>query len=104
MTKEKVTLCDVKEAEIDCRKIYGRKAFKLAPQILKITELKKGKDEEVSAACEMNSAEDICWDEIVAECPHRDQVTAKCMHDIYSRYAKEEIDFALKKNLESFSM
>lgn len=103
MNKEKVKLTDGSEAEINCTFLTGRRAFQLGPQVLKITGLKgtKGVDD-FSADCEMNSAVDICWDYIVPECPQRDHVCVVDMQRIYEKYAKKDIDFVLKKNLENF--
>ncbi len=101
--KEKVKLTDGSEAEIDCKFLTGRKAFQLGPQVLKITGLKGKKgDEDFAADCEMNSAVDICWDYIVVECPQRNHVDVEDMQRIYEKYAKKDIDFVLKKNLENF--
>lgn len=101
--KEKVKLTDGSEVEIDCKYLTGRKAFQLGPQILKITEIKGKKgDEDFSAGCEMNSAVDLCWEYIVVECPQRNKVCVEDMQRIYDKYAKKDIDFVLKKNLENF--
>ena len=101
--KEKVKLNNGSEVEITCKNLTGRKAFQLGPKILDIKELKTGKGDDMSAACDMNSAVDICWDYIVPECPQRDDVCVKDMQMIYDKYAKKDIDFVLKKNLENFS-
>lgn len=103
MVKEKVKLNDGTESEIDCKFLTGRRAFQLGPEVLKITELKGTKgDEDYSAGCEMNSAVDLCWNHIVVECPQRDHVCVEDMQRIYEKYAKKDIDFVLKKNLENF--
>ena len=105
MVKEKVKLYDGSDFEIDCKLLTGRKAFQLGPEILKITGIKgkKGEDD-FSADCEMNSSVDIVWDEIVVECPQRDQVCIEDMQKIYDKYAKKSIDFVIKKNLENFKV
>lgn len=105
MAKEMVKLNDGSEAEINCKHITGRRAFQLGPEILKIKELKssgKGEDADMSVVCTMNSAVDLCWNHIVSECPQRDQVGLEDMQRIYEKYAKNDIDFVLKKNLENF--
>ena len=103
MTKETVKLNNGSEVEINCKHITGRRAFQLGPQILKITSIRKGNDEEFAADCQMNSSVDICWNYIVSECPQRDDVCLEDMQKIYEKYAKKDIDFVLKKNLENLS-
>ncbi len=102
MAKEKVKLNSGEEAEIECKHIMGRKAFQLGPKILVIKGISQGKDGEMSAKCDMNSAVDICWDVIVAPCPQKDDVTSEDMQRIFEKYAKKDIDFVIKKNLENF--
>lgn len=103
MVLEKVKLINGSEVEINCKHLTGRRAFQIGPQVLKITGLKgeKGSDG-FSADCEMNSAVDLCWEYIVVESPQRDEVCVEDMQKIYDKYAKKDIDFVLKKNLENF--
>jgi len=100
--EEKVKLNDGSEVTIQCIPIGGRKAFKLGKEVLNINEIKSGKDGEFSAKCEMNSAVDVCWNYIVADCPQKEKICAEDMQRIYEKYAKKEMDFVVKKNLENF--
>lgn len=102
--KEKVKLNNGEEVEIHCKQLGGRRAFQLGPQVLKITELKKSNEKELAAGCVMNSAVDICWEYIVSDCPQKEDVCAEDMQRVYEKYAKKDIDFVVKKNLESFSL
>ena len=102
MVKETVKLNNGDEVEIDCKRICGRKAFKLGPKILVIKGVKEGKDKTFEATCDMNSAVDICWDEIVAKSPQSEDVCSEDMQMIFEKYAQKDIDFVLKKNLENF--
>jgi len=98
--KETVKLNDGKEVEIQCKRLSGRRAFKLSGKILNITEL-KGTEKDPVFRGEMNisQAPDICWDYIVVECPQRDHVCVEDMHRIYDKYAKSEIEAAMKPTL-----
>lgn len=101
--KELVKLNDGSEVEIMCKRLGGRRAFQLGSQVLKITSIKSSKgQEEFSADCEMNSAVDICWNHIIVDCPQKDDVCAEDMQRIFEKYAKDQIDFVVKKNLENF--
>ena len=101
--KEKVKLSDGKEVEIDCKFLTGRKAFQLGPKIMEINEIKGKKgDKDFSAGVKMNSAVDLCWEYIVVDSPQRNHICVEDMQMIYEKYAKKDIDFILKKNLENF--
>ena len=101
MGEETVKLNDGSEVQIKCKLLGGRKAYRLAPKILIINGIEtSGKSETVK--CDLNSAVDICWDDIVATCPQRDDVCMEDMQRIYEKYAKKEIEFVIKKNLEIF--
>lgn len=101
MAKEKVKLDDGSEVEIDCKHITGRRAFQLGPEILKIKTIKQSKDGSFEAGCEMNSAVDICWPDIVAPSPQTESVSVEDMQRIYEKYAQTSIDFVVKKNMEN---
>lgn len=101
MAMEKVKLIDDSEVEMMCKHLTGRRAFQIGPQVLKITGLKASKGEDdFSANCEVNSAVDLCWEYIVVENPNRDKVCVEDMQKIYEKYAKKDIDFVVKKNLQ----
>lgn len=106
--EETVKLNNGSEIQLNCKYLGGRRAFQLGPQILKIKELKQSSERDandkpvMSAACEMNSAVDICWPHIIVECPQSEDVCVEDMQRIYEKYAKTSIDYVLKKNLENF--
>lgn len=98
--KEKVNLNDGSECEIICKRLGGRRAFQLSSKILNINEFAGDKDNPIFRG-EMNitQAPEICWDHIVTECPQRDDVCVKDMQRIYDKYAKDDIDTAMKPTL-----
>lgn len=98
--KEKVKLNDGSECEITCKRLGGRRAFQLSSKILNINEF-QGTQENPIFKGEMNitQAPEICWDHIVSECPHRDQVCVEDMQRIYDKYGKADIEAAMKPTL-----
>lgn len=106
--EEKVKLNDGSEIDIKCKFLGGRRAFRLGPEVLKIKELKQTAELDAegkplsSAVCEMNSAVDICWPFIVVESPQWEKVCVEDMQRIFEKYAKKDIDYVVKKNLENF--
>jgi len=99
-TKEVVKMNDGSEVEIMCKRLGGRKAFQLSSKILNINEF-RGTQKEPVFKGEMNitQAPDICWDSIVSECPHRDNICVEDMHRIYEQYAKADIEAAMQPTL-----
>lgn len=99
--KETVKLNDGSEFEIHCKRLGGRRAFQLSSKILKINEF-AGTEEAPVFRGEMNitQAPEICWDYIVEDCPQKDDVSVESMLAVYEKYAKADIEAALKPTLD----
>lgn len=95
MPKEKVELVDGSEVELTCRYLLPRKAYSLARQVLKITNMKEtsdGQQQEMSGDFSgIVELIPMCVDEIVADCPQKDKISVKSMKQLYEKYAEKTI-------------
>lgn len=104
MPEETVHKNNGEEFTLLCKHITGRRAFQVASKIFQINEVKTNKNGDTIAGCNFESAVDVCWDYIVEDSPQKNDVCAEDMQMIYDKYAKKDVEFAIKKNLENFNV
>lgn len=91
--KEEVTLIDGQTAEITVRYLIPRKAYSIVRSVLKITNMKEGENGQEMIGDFSGIVELIpkCIDEIVSECPQKEQISVQSMKDLYEKYAEKTI-------------
>jgi hypothetical protein len=91
--KEEVELIDGSKAEVPVRHLLPRKAFSIVRQLLKITNMKESENgqEMIGDFSGIIEIMPICIDNIVADCPQKEQITIKSMKELYEKYAENTI-------------
>lgn len=103
--KETVKLIDDSEIEIECRPLFPRKAFSLVRSLMNITHMKP-----ISVEVEENGKRVIkesqemygefsgiieliplAFDQIVVNCPQKDQISVESMNYLYKKYAEKTV-------------
>ena len=92
--KQEVTLVDGKKAEITVRYLLPRKAYDIVKNVLKVTNIKDTDNGQELSGDFSGIVELIpkCVDEIVADCPQKEEISVKSMRDLYEDYAEKTIN------------
>ena len=106
MALEKIELIDGTEAEIQCTFLKPRKAYALVRQLMKVTEMtpitletvdKDGKkvfektNKMVGDFSGIIELIPLSVDEIVADCPQKNNLSVKSMKRLYEKYVEQTI-------------
>ncbi len=95
MAKEEVELMDGSKVEVNVRPLVPRKAFQIVQNAMKITEMQDAGDNENQVLKgDFSGIVGLipkCFDEIVQECPQKDEISVKSMKELYDKYASKTI-------------
>jgi len=91
--KEEVTLVDGKKAEINVRYLLPRKAYSIVRNVLQISSMNEADGQKELKGDFSGIVELIpnCVDEIVADCPQKEQISISSMKKLYEKYAENTI-------------